>query len=269
MGPVRASGAASNRRLGWVVVAVGALLVVAAQVARPVGVPLYDGVTVQEPYRFLHPSGDQAGSPTSYDETKAVESGLAPTIAAATTESPPQAQLIAQRNAFELTDGATALHVTITPVDAPPPPDGGTIAGNVYRFSVTDQAGAPLSVRACDGCLSLSLRAPDGTGEATLKRYADGAWQDVETNHAGILNSFQTNATAMGDYAVIAVTEEAVGLDPLIVGGLALVGVLLVLGAFLLFRVRPATPAPSPEARTRIPSKRKAPRKPPQGRSRS
>jgi hypothetical protein len=258
----------TERLRGWLLLASGALLVVAAQAGSPVGVPLYDGVAVQEPYRFLHPSGDEAGDPGSYDATKAVDNGKSPTIAAATSESPPQAQLIGQPGAFDLTAGATAVHVTITAVEAPAPPSGGTIAGNVYRFSVTDQAGAALSVHSCDGCLSLSLRAPDGTGEAVLKRYADGAWQDVDTNHAGILNSFQTNATDMGDYAVIEITDQGPGIDPLVVGGLVVVAVLLVLGAFLLIRVRPA-PAPEPAPRARVPSKRKAPRRPPQGRSRS
>jgi len=269
MTSARRSEPVSNRRVGWLVLAVGALIVVGAQVARPVGVPLYDGVTVQEPYRFLHPSGDQAGSPTSYDQTKAVENGQSPTIAAATTESPPQAQLIAQRGAFDLTADAAAVHVTITAVEPPAPPDGGAIAGNVYRFTVTDQDGVALAVRGCDGCLSLSLRAPDGTGEAVLKRFADGAWQDIETNHAGILNAFQANATEMGDYAVITVSDEVPGVDPLIVVGLLLVGVLIVFGAFLLVRVRPAGSEAGPGPRTRIPSKRKAPRRPPQGRSRS
>jgi hypothetical protein len=269
MTPAPVAGRGSDRRLGWIMLGVGVLAVIAAQAGRPVGVPLYDGVVVQEPYRFLHPTADQAGSPTSFDATPNVESGLSPTIAAATTENPPQAQLIAQRGAFDLTAGATAVHVTITPVEAPPPPSGGMIAGNVYRFSVTDQAGAPLSVHTCDGCLSLSLRAPDGTGEAALQRYADGKWHDVDTNHAGILNAFQTNATEMGDYAVIEVTAEEPGLDPLVVGGLIIVGVLLVLGAFLLFRVRPGGSPPPPGPRTRIPSKRTAPRRSPQGRSRS
>jgi hypothetical protein len=68
---------------------------------------------------------------------------------------------------------------------------------------------------------------------------------------------------------VVEITEEEPGLDPLVIGGLVVVGLLILLGAFLLIRVRPAAPAPEPGSRTRIPSKRKAPRRPPQGRSRS
>jgi hypothetical protein len=259
---------ASDRRLGWLAVAAGALVVLAMQTWRPVGVPLYDGAPVQEPYRFLHPSGDEAGNPTSYSGSKAVSSSLSPIFAAATSEQPPQAQLISQSGAFTLTSGATSLMVTITPIEPPAPPAGGTISGNVYRFAVTDQAGTPLDVRQCDGCLSLLMRAPDGTGEASLKRYANGQWQDVQTIHAGITGLFQVNPTAMGDYAVIQAPDAGadgggtiLGLDmPVAIGG-ALVIVLLVIGAFLLLRVRQAPPAPEEAPRARIPSKRKGPRR--------
>jgi hypothetical protein len=112
------------------------------------------------------------------------------------------------------------------------------------------------------------MRAPDGTGEATVKRYGDGAWHDVETIHAGITGLFQSTPMAMGDYAVIETTDTSgegggtiLGLDaPVAIGG-AVVIVLLVIGGFLLFRVRQAPPEPEPAPRNRIPSKRKGPRR--------
>lgn len=113
----------SDRRLGWVAVLAGGLLTLAVQVAAPVGVPLFDGVVVQEPYRFLHPTGDQAGSPGSFSESTDIED-VVPFIAAKTTENPPEAQLIALDDAFELTAGATSLEVSIAPIEAPAPPDG-------------------------------------------------------------------------------------------------------------------------------------------------
>jgi hypothetical protein len=258
----------SDRRLGLLVLAIAGLLVLGVQAARPVGVPLYDGVVVQEPYRFLHPASGQPGAPTSYTSQKAVAGDLSPSFAAATSENPPQAQLVSQKGAFTLTAGATQVLLSIPAIEPPPAPTGGTIAGNVYRFSVTDQAGTPLDVRQCAGCLSLLLRAPDGTEGATIKRYANGAWQDVETVHAGMVDLYQTNATAMGDYAVVSANNEAppdeglgrgliFGLDPIVAIGGALVVVLLVIGAFLLFGVRQAPREPEPASRTRIPSKRK------------
>jgi hypothetical protein len=254
----------ADRRLGWLLILAGAAIALAVQVAQPVGVPLYDGVVVQEPYRFLHPTGDQTGTPTSYTGQKPVSNGPSPIFAAATTENPPQAQLISQRNAFEVTPGATAVLVSVTPIEPPgPPPEGSTIAGNVYRFSVTDQSGTPLDVRQCAGCLSLLLRAPAETEAAAIKRFADGAWQNVETVHAGMVDLYQTNATAMGDYAVIATNLEVpgegmiFGVDQLVAVGGGIVIVLLLIAAFLLLRVKQAPPEPEPAPRPRIPSKKK------------
>ncbi|HJP89578.1 MAG TPA: hypothetical protein VJ850_11140 [Candidatus Limnocylindrales bacterium] len=259
----RIAGWRTDRRLGWLAIAAGALVVLAMQTWHPVGVPLYDGAPVQEPYRFLHPSGDEAGNPTSYSGQKAVASDRSPIFAAATSEQPPQAQLISQSGAFTLTTGATQVLVSITPIEAPPPPAGARIAGNVYRFSVTDQAGTPLDVRQCPGCLSLLMRAPDDTGDATVKRFGDGEWHDVETIHAGITGLFQSTPTGMGDFAVIETTAtgDEGGLSPIVLAGGGLVIVLLALGGFLLLRVRQAPAETEPAPRTRVPSKRKGPRR--------
>ena len=247
----------TDRHLGWAALAAAAVLVLAVQIAQPVGVPLYDGVVIQEPYRFLRPSGDQAGSPASYSGETSVSGDSSPIFSAYTTENPPQAQLISQRGAFVLTQGATKVVVAITPVEAPPPPEGETIAGNVYRFSVTDQAGIPLEVRACEACLTLRMRAPEDTGEAALRRYVDGAWREVETIREGVVGTYVTNVLALGDYAVAAVNDAEPELSPIVLIGGAAVVLLLLVGAFLLFPVRRAAPEPEPARRTRIPSKRK------------
>lgn len=265
----------NDRRLGWIAVVVGGLLALAVQIAAPAGVPLYDGVVVAEPYRYLHPTGEQAGSPSSYDDSKPVTEAVSPLIAGFTSESPPQAQLIAQADAFQLTTGTTALKVSIEPIEAPPPPSGSTIAGNVYRFAVTDQAGNPLATKSCDGCRSLLLRAPGGTGEAVLGRYVNGAWTKVQTLQAGTVDLYQANVSALGDYAVILggssqpQPEDGGGgaaLDPLILfGGAAIIGWLVILAFVVRSRTRP-DPIPGSQpgrGSGRIPSKRKPPKRPP------
>ena len=271
----------NDRRLGWLAILGGGALALAVQVAAPVGVPLYDGVVVQEPYRYLHPTGDQAGSPTSFSATVQVAGTESPTVVAATTENPAQAQVIGQEGAFVLTPSATALLVSVAPIEPPPPPEGGTIAGNVYRFSVTDPAGTALAITPCDGCISLVMRAPDGVGVATIQRFADGAWQEVETLHAGMVSLYQTNPKALGTYAVIAMDEPVAGIDPVVIAG-GVIALLLFLGVvFLLFRVKQAPAEPSGGGRgtggsadgsygrapSRIPSKRKSGRRPPPERS--
>jgi hypothetical protein len=243
----------TDRRGGWLTMAAG------IQVAHPVGIPLYDGLPIQEPYRFLHPSGDQLGSPGFFHDELAISGGTSPTVTAFTSENPPQAQLIGQKGAFTLTAGATTLIVSIAPVDAPAEvPDAGRIAGNVYRFAVTDQAGTPMSVASCSACVTLRLRAPDNVGEAVLKRYADGAWHDIDTIHEGVGGTYVTNVLALGDYAVVDVTAaEPQGLSPIVlVGGIVLI-VLLAFALFLITRAQPGVTKPEPVRRTRIPSKRK------------
>ncbi len=272
--------APTDRLVGWLAVAAAAVLVLAVQVLAPVGVPLYDGVAVQEPYRFLQPSGDQPGSPSSFSTTVQVTGTESPQVTAPTTESPPQAQLIALPGAFTLPAGATSLSVSVTPVEAPGIPAGGEIAGNVYRFTIVDQSGAPVVVKACVGCISLVMRAPESLKEpARLQRLADGAWTDLETVHAGILGMYATNPTALGDYAVVTGgggggpvdnpdggpgPDGGLEIESYLVAGGAVVILVLFFVAALVLRRRPA-PLPETPRNRPIPSKRKRPSRPPDG----
>jgi hypothetical protein len=271
-----------RRRLGVLLVLAGSALALAIQVAAPVVVPLYDGVQIAEPYRYLHPSGDQVGNPSSTTKNEIILEGVSPVVVAATTEIPPQAQLIAQRGAFVLTPAATSIVATITPIDPPALPTAGPILGNAYRFSVTDPSGTSLRITACDGCVSIAMRAPDGGPPATLMRFLDGTWQPVGTRHGGAVALYQTNPEATGIYAVVATGGEGIGgalrvllEDPVLLlagGGIALVFIAFV--ALLFLRARPA-PVPaarfpredaSPHA-SRVPSKRRGSKRPPSGRS--
>jgi len=257
-----------ERALGWLAVAVGLGLALAVQLRAPHTVPLYDGVVVAEPYRYLHPTGDQVGDPTSASSTADVSGGGS--LALATTEQPPQAQLIAQIAAFQLPPGTTQLKVSITPVDPQAAPTTGSIAGNVYRFSITDQAGTAVGAKACEGCLSIVLRTPPEVTEGSVAHFENGAWVAIATFHAGAVAMFQANATTLGDFAVIAGSGGGSGgLDPLVFGGIALALFFAAVAGLFWYRRRPP---PVPVARLgsgrgRIPSKRKAPRRPPSGRS--
>jgi hypothetical protein len=266
-----------NRALGWLAIVGGLGLALLVQAHSPVGVPLYDGVVVPDPYRYLHPTGNQPGDPTSFSTTKAVSGDASPLFAAATSESPPQAQLIAQKDAFQLPSGTTTLKLSIEPVDAAAQPTAGTIVGNVYRISVTNQDGTPLVPKPCDTCRSLVLRAPENVTEGAIAYLNGAAWTSLRTFHAGTVGIFQANADGLGDYAVISGDAGPAGgaggdgllLDPLFFGGLALALFFVVVAALFWYRRRPP---PVPVARLgpgrgRVPSKRKGPRRPPSGRS--
>ena len=273
-----------RQRLGVLLVLAGSALALAIQVAAPVVVPLYDGVQIAEPYRYLHPSGDQVGDPGSTTKTEPVLEGVSPVVVAATTEIPPQAQLIAQRNAFVLTPGATSVVAEVTPIDPPAQPTTGPILGNAYRFSVTDQSGTGLRITPCDGCVSIALRAPDGGPPASVMRFVDDAWEAVPTNHGGAVALYQTNPVATGIYAVVATGDDQGGIggilpglleDPVLL--LAAGGIALVFIAFIGLLFLRARPAQLPTARfprdgsappiSRVPSKRRGSKRPPSGRS--
>jgi hypothetical protein len=261
-----------DRRLGWLLVLYGGALALGIQVALPVGVPLYDGVVVAEPYRYLHPTGDQVGEPTSGTDTESIGGGKSPILAVSTEESPPQAQLITQEDAFAVPPGTTEITASITPIDPAALPPSGSIAGNVYRFEVTNQSGMPLVPKPCEGCRSLVLRAPDDVTDGTVARFADGAWTTVTTYHAGTVAMYQVNASGLGDFAVISGSPPGLtgGIDPLLFGGIALAAFAAVVAGLFWYRRRPP---PVPVARLgpgrgRVPSKkRRGPRRPPTGRS--
>ena len=266
--------AAADRRRGWRAVIGGAALVLAIQVAAPVGVPLYDGVVVEEPYRYLQPTGDHPGDPTSGTDTEQVSGNVSPILVVSTLENPPQAQLIAQDGAFDMPAGTTMLLAAVDPIEPPAPPTGMTLVGNAYRFSVTDQRGDPVALTTCQDCRSLILRAPDPTITATVKQFANGAWVDLPTTPANLVG-FQVEPTTLGDFALfVAAGSEPVdggdggGISPILLVGVGGAVLLVLAGAFLFFRVRQA-PAPTAPS-TSIPSKRKPPRRPPPppGRSR-
>ena len=264
-----------ERALGWLAIVGGLGLALVVQLRAPVGVPLYDGVVVAEPYRYLHPANaDQPDDPTSASSTEDVSGNESPVFALATDEQPPQAQLIAQSDAFQLPPGTTQLAISIKPVDAQAQPTSGSIAGNVYRFAVATQDGAPVPAKSCDACLSLVLRSPEDVTDGTVAQFESGAWVAVDTFHAGTVAMFQANAKTLGDFAVITGSASgpggsAGGLDPLLFGGIALAVFFAAVAGLFWYRRRPP---PVPVARLgsgrgRIPSKRKGPRRPPSGRS--
>lgn len=262
----------TRQRLGAGLVLGGCVLALALQVGAPVIVPLYDGVVIADPYRYLHPTGEQAGEPTSASRTVNVgEDGVSPAIAVATSEQPPQAQLIAREQAFEVSAGTTSLVAEVVPVEPPTPlPDSGPILGNAYRFSVADPAGSSVRPRPCNACLSIALRTPDGSTPGEIRQFRDGAWQPVVTRHGGT-GLYQANLDALGVVAVVA-TPAGFDLVPLLgIGGVALIFIAFI--GLLYLRARPPRlPAaqfrrPDGPPATRIPSKRRGSKRPPSGRS--
>lgn len=204
----------ARHAIGLRVLAVGLVMMAASQVAQPVHAPLFDGVVVVDPYRYLSPPSGGEGSPSSAKGTFPTQAGASPSFAVYTSETPPQAELLAKGGELAIGSGTTSVTVTIDPVPAPGS-SSQTVAGNVYRFTVVDQSGAALQL-AAGQTITLAMRGPPGTAvDATIARFADGAWQPVKTAPSGLQDLFLTNAESFGDFAVLGqVAPTANGLDP-------------------------------------------------------
>ena len=232
--------------LGIASLAAGLAVIAATQLLVPVGQPpLYDGVVVEEPYRYLSPGPGEAGDPSSYAGSQAVDGAASPAFSAATSETPPQAQLIAQAGAFTVPPGTTALRVAIAPV---PPEPADEIAGNAYRIAVTDAAGAAVPV-ASGSFVTLILRAPPGLTGVTIVSLASGTWQALPSLRGGQPDAFVVNVDTLGEFATRG-TVEAQGFDlgPWLraVGALAALGSVVVVIALLLPIRRPRRPSKPP-----------------------
>ena len=255
--------------MGVVVLGLGGCIALLAQLASPVAVPLYDGVQVQEPYRYFTPASGQPGTPTSFSAEKPVQGGVSTSFVAATKENPPQAQLIALPGAFVVTAAATTMRISIDPVPRPANTEAsGAIVGNVYRFAVTDQAGIPLPIaEGGPNPPTITLRGPDGVTVGTIALVSASGSVLLPTEHGGALAIFSTNPPALGDFAIV--SAAAAGAGPsigLLVGGILAVAVPVTLVIFLVVRQRRSRQlaAESARPRSRIPSKRTPPR-PPKG----
>jgi hypothetical protein len=243
------------------VLGLGAVLALAAQVASPSRAPLYDGVPITEPYRYLDPAGGQAGDPKSFSSSPGLENGSSRAFVAATTEQPPQAQLIALPGALVVPAGATDMNVSIEAVEPEQPPDVGSIAGNVYRFIVVDDNGDTYTI-AAGTQPSLALRAPEGVTSAVIGHLGTDGWAALPTEHGGVAGVFQTVPTELGDYAILTGVSAPSNIGTTLAVGLT-IGVPIVLAiAYLIrrsMRDRRAAhmAAEAARARVRAPSKRR------------
>jgi len=193
----------ARRQVAGLALAAGLVMVVVARILVPGAPPLYDGVIINEPYKWLEPPPGEEGGAQGATGTAGLENGASPLIAVATTEQPPQAQVFAPPGALVLPPGTTSLLLAITPIPAEGTPANGHIAGNVYRIGITNQAGVPTTAPP-DAYVSVVMRGPDGLLEATMARFKDGSWNELQTSHAGYTSGFLSIVTEFGDFALIA-----------------------------------------------------------------
>ena len=193
------------RRTGLAAFALGLGIAAAAQLAAPLATPpLYDGVVVVQPYVYVNPPAGKPGGAKGASAHLALSGSRSPLVALATPEQPPQAQVVAGDGTLVLPATATALDVSITPLD--PSVDAAAastarVLGNVYRFAVVDQAGDAATAPA-SALVTVVLRAPEDVPGATLGQLVDGAWQPLKSEPM-FGSTYVAVVTSFGDFAVI------------------------------------------------------------------
>jgi hypothetical protein len=170
----------------------------AAMIPSSRSAPLFDGVFIEDPYRWVDPPPGAPGDPTSAEATQPVVDGAVPLLAVSTSEVPPQAQIIAQADAFAISAEATSVTVSIVPSAANDP----AISGNVYRFTVTDALGAPLEIRP-EARVTIVVRASEPDLVAQVARLDGTEWIAIPTEYGGLPDMFAANITQLGDFAVL------------------------------------------------------------------
>ena len=231
--------------------AVGLLMMGTAQLVRPVEVPLFDGVVVVDPYRYLSPPPGGDGSPTSAKATLPIEAGKSPSFAVYTSEMPPQAELLAKGGELAVGPGSTSMTVTIDPIPPPASSSPEAIAGNVYRVKIVDQSGAALAI-AQGQTITLAVRGPAGiSAHAAIARFDAGAWQQLATGPSGLQDLFISNVDGFGDFALLGqVTPVATGFDPeLLLWGVVAAGLTLLVAWRFGGRSNPLAPRAAPAGR--------------------
>ena len=160
--------------------------------------PLLDGVFIEDPFRWADPPAGAVGDPTSAHATQPVVDGAVPLLAVSTSEVPPQAQIIAQADAFAIAAGTESILVSIVPSAGTDP----AIAGNVYSFSITDAAGAPIGIRP-EATVTIVLRASEPNLVAQIAHFDGTEWVTLPTEYGGLPDLFAANITEFGDFAVL------------------------------------------------------------------
>ena len=253
-----------RRRAAFLSLTAGLAVMAAAQIAAPfAGVPLYDGVIVQDPYRYLSPGSNQAGSPTDGHASVQVSGPLSPQVAAATGESPPQAQLISAPGTFAVPASARTLTLSIKPVPVSTATGTERIVGNVYRFAAVDDRGEAIAIGSGTGP-TVVLRAPQGALSVTIGQLVDGSWQDLPTQPSALAGFYAASVKQLGDFALLSAPPSGPsGLDPIIIQGVVLAVVALLVGGTLFWQRRQRigvpgrprgqrTPPPTPTSRRRL-----------------
>ena len=226
------------QRLAWGLVAAICYLVVGAQVwpVHPLRL-LYEGEAPPLPYRWVRPPANLP-EPNQPPSPGSGEIPLTPTgsQSASILTDDGQAALILRFGAIAPRAGATAVKVTITPLDprsiAPPPADM-VFDGNAYRMEATYNTGGPVTLVKP---VTPVLRYPKHA--TVLLRSSGSGWVAQETHVvAGSLQMFGPT-DALGVFVAAAPPSVSPAPWARYAVGAAAAGLVIVVAAVILVRRR-------------------------------
>jgi len=196
-------GVSRDRRVGLVALGLGLVLIGLAQRLAPLAEPpLFDGVYVPQPYVWLVPPAGAKGGAKGAKGSVGVEGGANKLVAVATPEQDPQAQILATAGALILPAGSTAVGFSIQPVLPERLPGDGHIDGNVYRITITNQAGTPLTALA-SALVTIVMVSPHTDPDRTIEIDTGQGWQPLKTQNQGP-GVWLAVVTQFGEFAVVA-----------------------------------------------------------------
>lgn len=202
---------------------VGLAVVCLGWLASPAAVPVYDGVGVpDEPYRFV----GHTPSPSPAGTTVSITSGRSDGFEVKTAEIGPQAIVNVGEGAFR-TPSASSFTVMLTPVAVAGTAPTGTLDGNVYRISATNQA--TINPQNTQGFVFLRAATVTRPSPFMVYRHSPAEpWTRLKTTKAGT-DTYAAPFRELGDFAMV----RPRGSSSVSAGGLSLTRV-LVLGAGVL-----------------------------------
>lgn len=245
----------SARKLGALALGVVAALAwtIAADISFDRGLhpvrPLYDGGAPPPPYRWVNPPAAFAAdneAPQGTTKTFDLSGERSPSQAISSEDT--QASIVFSDGALEVPAGATAVEVTITPLDTEPlpsAPKGFVVEGNAYRFeAVYLPSREPVRFKdpcpEVTSCGTVILRWP--IAGTVLYRLVGDGWTEVKDAQHLAAPSFQIygNVEGLGTYAAAGAPVAPEGNDGL-ANTLALaLGVIAVIAAIVASRFLPA-----------------------------
>jgi hypothetical protein len=177
------------------------LAVIAAALAGPAIVPLYDGVGFpDEPYRYIGHASPPPPAPVSQTVPKSSLSQVGITLQS--QETGPQIKVVFSVDAITLPEPASQLQLSSTPEAPTTQPSTGTVASNVYFISGTSQPGPP-TVK--PGFANVYLRLPQGVSFKTqptiIYRAPGQVWKWLRTDQTGT-DVYMAEFKDWGEYAL-------------------------------------------------------------------